>query len=108
MTTPTEDRLSQLRNLLEMDPHDAFCMYGIAMEYAKSGHHEKAIAWFDQTITTDPAYCYAWYHKARCQEESGDSKAAVDTLEQGIERANEIGDMHALEEMTALHQSINE
>ena len=45
MTTPTEDRLSQLRNLLEMDPHDAFCMYGIAMEYAKSGHHEEAIAW---------------------------------------------------------------
>ena len=107
MTLPSEDRLSQLRNLLESDPHDAFCMYGIAMEYAKSGNHEKAIAWFDQTMETDPHYCYAWYHKAKCQEDAGDTKAASETLEEGMKQAEEADDAHAAEEMAALYQHLN-
>mgnify|MGYP000577859701 CR=1 FL=1 len=102
------DRLSQLRNLLEQDPHDAFCMYGIAMEHAKSGHHEEAIAWFTQTIETDPAYCYAWYHKARVQEQSGDNAGAIQTLEDGITQAIDVGDQHAQEEMKMLLQSLHE
>lgn len=106
MATPSDDRLTQLRNLLEIDPHDAFCMYGIAMEHAKTGHHQEAIAWFDKTIETDPAYCYAWYHKARCQYDSGDQYSATETLEDGIKQAGELGDQHAVDEMGELLQSI--
>ena len=106
MSTPSDDRLSQLRNLLESDPHDAFCMYGIAMEHAKSGHHQEAIAWFDKTIETDPAYCYAWYHKARCQYDSGNQRSATKTLENGIKQAEELGDQHAVDEMGELLHSI--
>ena len=104
MATP-DDRITHLRNLLESDPHDAFCMYGIAMEYSKSGHYEEAIAWFDRTAETDPAYCYAWYHKARCQFESGDTEQAKQTLEEGIEHATSIDD-HAAREMDELLRSI--
>jgi tetratricopeptide (TPR) repeat protein len=106
MTTPDNDRLSQLRNLLESDPHDAFCMYGIAMEHAKSGLHQEAIAWFDKTIETDPAYCYAWYHKARCQYDAGDQVGATKTLEDGITHAQEVGDQHAVDEMGELYKSM--
>ncbi len=100
------DRLSQLRNLLDKDPHDAFCMYGIAMEYSKSGNHQEAIAWFDRTMEVDPAYCYAWYHKARVQEQSGDTMGAKKTLEEGLVQADEAGDLHAQEEMKAVLQSL--
>jgi len=106
MTTPDNDRLSQLRNLLESDPHDAFCMYGIAMEHAKTGCHLEAIAWFDRTIETDPAYSYAWYHKARCQYDSGDQIGANKTLEDGIKHAEELGDQHAVDEMGELYRSM--
>ena len=106
MTTPSDDRLSQLRNLLESDPHDAFCMYGIAMEHAKTGRHQEAIAWFDKTIETDPEYCYAWYHKARCQHDAGDQLGAHQTLKEGIKKAQEHGDQHAEDEMGELLQSI--
>jgi len=99
------DRLSQLRNLLEQDPHDAFCMYGIAMEYSKTGDHLEAIAWFDRTIEVEPDYCYAWYHKARVQEQSGDTNGARKTLDDGIAIANETGDHHAEEEMNTLLDS---
>jgi predicted Zn-dependent protease len=101
------DRLSELRNLLEKDPHDAFCMYGIAMEYSKSGNHTEAIAWFDRTMEVDPAYSYAWYHKARVQEESGNTAGAMQTLEDGIIQADEIGDTHAVEEMKDLMQHLS-
>jgi predicted Zn-dependent protease len=106
MSTPTNDRLSQLRNLLESDPHDAFCMYGIAMEHAKVGSHQEAIAWFDRTIETDSAYCYAWLHKARSQNKMGDQKGAVKTLSDGISQATTLGDDHAADEMRSFMQSI--
>ena len=106
MSTPTNDRLSQLRNLLESDPHDAFCMYGIAMEHAKSDAHQEAIAWFDKTMETDPAYCYAWFHKARSQESMGDQTGAIATLQDGIEQAKSHGDQHAEDEMGGFLQSI--
>ncbi len=106
MTSPTNDRLSQLRNLLESDPHDGFCMYGIAMEYAKSGCHSEAIAWFDKTIETDPSYCYAFYHKARCQFDVGDVQTATVTLDEGIKHAQHIGDQHAVDEMNDLLRSM--
>ena len=105
MPTPSSDRLSQLRNLLESDPHDAFCMYAIAMEYAKTNHNQEAIAWFDRTIETDPSYCYAWYHKARCQFDAGDNEGATQTLQEGMKKSDEQGDSHANEEMRALLRS---
>ena len=106
MGTEQNDRLSQLRNLLENDPNDAFCMYGIAMEHANANRHTEAIAWFNQTIETDPNYTYAWYHKARCQDDAGQTEEAIQTLEDGMKQAKEVGDTHAAEEMSALYAAI--
>lgn len=106
MTASSDDRISQLRNLLESDPHDAFCMYGIAMEYSNSGATTEAIAWFDKTIETDPAYLYAWYHKASCQMKADNAEEAIKTLEEGIRNAKQMGDQHANDEMQALLNSV--
>ena len=106
MTMPKNDRLSQLKNLLEKDPRDAFCMYGIAMEHAKYQRLEEAIAWFNQTIETDPSYSYAWYHKAKCQDLNGDTERACETLREGIKNATDAGDCHAAEEMSDLHNEL--
>jgi tetratricopeptide (TPR) repeat protein len=106
MSTPNNDRLSQLRNLLECDSHDAFCMYGMGMEYANAGSYQEAIAWFDRTIETDPAYCYAWFHKAKSQDNLGNQAGAIQTLEHGIAQARTQGDNHAAEEMGGFLQSI--
>jgi tetratricopeptide (TPR) repeat protein len=106
MSAHSNDRLSHLRNLLENDPHDAFCMYGIAMEHVNAGRNQEAIAWFDRTIETDPAYSYAWLHKARCQNNSGDQESAAQTLRDGISQAQSLGDQHAADEMNGLLHSI--
>ena len=96
------DRINQLRNLLESQPDDTFCLYGLAMEYAKAGQHERAIAHFDLTTEIDPDYCYAYYHKARCQLDAGQIQEATTTLETGLQHARDSGDVHAESEIAAL------
>jgi tetratricopeptide (TPR) repeat protein len=95
------DRIATLKSMLESEPNDTFCLYGLAMEYSRLGQIPQAVAWFDQTLTVDPNYLYAYFHKARCQEQAGDSAAAAETLRQGVERAQNAEDPKALNEMSA-------
>ena len=95
------DRIAKLKSMLESEPDDAFCMYGLAMEHARLGRLQEAVAWFDQTLIVDPEQCYAYFHKARCQEQAGDVEAAVTTLQEGLQRAQSIGDAKALGEIAA-------
>jgi tetratricopeptide (TPR) repeat protein len=87
--------------MLESEPDDAFCMYGLAMEHARLGRLQEAVAWFDQTLSVDPENCYAYFHKARCQEQAGDVEAAAATLQEGLERAQSQGDAKAAGEIAA-------
>jgi tetratricopeptide (TPR) repeat protein len=95
------DRIAQLKAMLESEPNDPFCLYGMAMEYAKLGQDQSATSWFDLAIAADPDYTYAYYHKAKSQEAVGDARGAAATLREGMERARLAGDAKALNEIGA-------
>jgi tetratricopeptide (TPR) repeat protein len=95
------DRIKQLEAILQSEPGDTFCLYGLAMEHAKAGRHEAAIEWFDRTLAVDPDYCYAYFHKAKSQEELGDLRTAIETLQAGLKRARAKGDGKAAGEIEA-------
>ncbi len=101
MSRTMTERMDQLKKLLADDPDDAFCRYGLAQEYAKAGDHGAAIEWFDKTIDVDPAYCYAYFHKARSQEQLDDIAGATETLRVGLDEAKKKGDTHAASEIAA-------
>jgi len=94
--------LEQLEKLLAADPDDAFILYGLAQEHAKRGDHPRAIEFFDRCLKIDPAYCYAYYHKARVLETSGDRDGARATLQAGLAKARLIGESHAAAEIESL------
>ena len=94
------DRLAQLMRMADAEPGDPFFPYGIAQEHARAGRHDDAIAWYDRTVAIDPAYCYAYFHKARSLEELGRVDDARAALRTGIERARASGDRHALSELS--------
>lgn len=96
------DRLAQLLKLRDADADDPFVAYGIAMEHAKTGDHDKAIHWLDETINLDRQYCYAWYQKAKMLSAQGDDAAARQVLTEGMDIAREAGDDHARSEMAEL------
>jgi len=93
------DRIAQLQSILQTEPHDTFCLYGMAMELAKSGRHDEAIDYYDRTLAVDPQYCYAYFHKAKCQESAGRLDDARQTLRTGLAKARSAGDTKASSEI---------
>ncbi|MBX3402596.1 MAG: hypothetical protein KF699_04195 [Phycisphaeraceae bacterium] len=103
------DRLSKLAALLEADPADPFVLYGLAQEHAKQGTddaHARAIEFYDRCIAADPAYHYAYYHKAMSQIALDDNAAAATTLRAGLVAARASGEQKAMSEISSLLDQI--
>ncbi len=92
-------RLEQLHKLLDLDPEDAFVLYGIAQEHAKAGTHDEAVAFYDRCIGVNPDECYAYFHKARSLVALERETDASDTLRSGLEAATRTGDAKAAGEI---------
>lgn len=92
-------RLEQLLQFLADVPDDSFTLYSIAYEYMIAGDPEKAHAYFQQLLESDPDYTGAYYHLGQVQEQLGQSPAAEVTYRKGIEVASRKGDFHAKAEL---------
>lgn len=103
----TTDRLNSLITLLDADPKDAFCLYGIAQEYASRSEYDKAIEYYDRAIGSDPSDAYAYFHKARSLEALGLFQEATDTLRSGTEVARANNDSHAVGELQGYLQELS-
>ncbi|MBX3357747.1 MAG: tetratricopeptide repeat protein [Phycisphaeraceae bacterium] len=95
-------RLDKLKRLLEVDPADPFVLYGIAQEQANAGNYAEAITFYDRCLAADPAYCYAYFHKARAQQALGQIEAAIVTTREGEAAARAAGDGKASGELASL------
>jgi len=96
------DRLNKLLALRESEPNDPEIHYMIAMERAKEGDTSQALAGFDEALRLDPAFCYAYFHKAVTLEENGRRDEARIVVEKGLEIAQESGDAKAFSELSGL------
>lgn len=94
-------RMKALHKLLEVDPHDADVLYMLAQEHAREGAWVEAVAWYNKCLALESTYCYAYFHKARAQEEAGDVNAAIDTLRAGLAAAKMVSDQQAIGEIGA-------
>ncbi len=104
--TPPMSRLDKLLKILAAEPGDAFTLYGIAQEYSKAGDAARAVEFYDRCLAANPAYCYAYYHKAKTQADAGDPNGATATLRSGLEVAKHAGDAKAAGEIAALLDSL--
>ncbi len=95
-------RLTQLQSLHDADPFDADVLYMLAQEHAKAGDYAEAQRWYDRCIEADPAYLYAYFHKARAQQAAEAEEPAIQTLRIGLVRAKAVGDAKAAREMMSL------
>jgi len=98
--------IEQLEKLLSLDPLDPFLLYGLAQEHAKAGNTSKAVDLYDQCLAADPAYCYAYYHKAKAFLAAQNPELAIQTIQAGIVAARTHRDHKALGELEALADEI--
>lgn len=104
MTQP--DRLASLMSLLEHDPEDAFCLYGVAQEHAGRGQHEEALTWYEKAAKADPDDGYIHYHRARSLQELGRLPEATAAIQEGMAAADRSGDAHARSELAGLLETL--
>ncbi len=94
-------RVDKLLRLYRTDPCDADVPYMIAQEHARAGDHTHAIQWYDTCLKMEPAYHYAYYHKAKSLEALERAGDAMSVLRDGLTRAKSAGDSKAANEIAA-------
>lgn len=95
---PTK-RMEQLLALQAEQPGDAFLLYAIAKEYEGLEDYPQALERYREVLRVDPRYVGAFYHLGKLHEILEDYPAALHTYQQGIDLAQELGDLHALAEL---------
>ncbi|MFZ2907320.1 MAG: tetratricopeptide repeat protein [Cyclobacteriaceae bacterium] len=86
-----ETRLEQLLKFYKEDPNDAFTLYGLALEYAKTDI-KKSEELFDKLLKNLPSYLPTYYQAAKLKETLGSKDAALSIYRAGIELAKKIND----------------
>jgi len=103
-----KSRLEQFKEFVEMDPSDAFSRYALGMEYMGVGDYSQAISQFLEVIRLDPSDASAHFQAANAYEHLNDKDRAKAFLRKGIDAASKKGDRHAIDEMTAALEKLDE
>jgi tetratricopeptide (TPR) repeat protein len=98
----TMTRRAKLEQMLEKSPQDAFLNFGLAMELAKEGRIDEALAQFDRVLRIDPSYLTAYFQKGSTLIHAKRIPDARAVLTAGIAAARSLGDSHAMSEMQAM------
>jgi tetratricopeptide (TPR) repeat protein len=95
------NRMEVLRSMVEQNPRDSFARYGLAMEYAKQGDLEQAIAEYGVLLEHNPDYAAAYFHGGQALEKLGRVEDARAMYQKGIEVTSRSGDLHTRSELEA-------
>jgi predicted Zn-dependent protease len=96
------DKIAGLKEILALDPKNAFARYGIAMELANRGEVAAALKEFDLLIEQNPDYTAAYFMSAQTLAKAGRNPEAVEKLKAGVACAARTGNRHALSEMQGM------
>ena len=96
-----------LQQVLAQNPEDVFARYGLAMERAKAGDIEAALAEFTTLMDKHPDYVPAYQMAAQMLATAGRADEARSFLERGIRAAQQAGKQHAQSEMESLLEEIS-
>lgn len=92
-------RIEQLKSCLSSRPEDPFILYALAIEHKNGGELEEARRYFAEVYQRFPDYVPTYLHYGGLMQDQGDSARAKQLYAEGIERAREKGENHALSEL---------
>jgi tetratricopeptide (TPR) repeat protein len=95
----TNNRLNQLKDLLQNSPEDSFLLFALAIEYYKQNQLTEAEDHFNKLLKTDPGYVGQYYHYGKLLVETGRLDLALNIYDEGIAIAKAQKDFHAVSEL---------
>ena len=101
-----EDRITQFKDILTVNPADSFARYALGMEYSNSGQVDTAVAEFKTLLQHNPNYVNAYFMAAQALAGAQRNQEAIGLLRDGIATAQRINNRHAESEMQELLNSI--
>jgi predicted Zn-dependent protease len=96
------DKIAGLKEILAMDPGNAFARYGLAMEYVNQGQLETGLAEFEGLLAAHPDYTAGYQMAAQTLAKVERIPEAIAKLKLGIESARRTGNSHAMSEMQGM------
>jgi thioredoxin-like negative regulator of GroEL len=98
----SDDRISQLKEILQLNPTDSFARYALGMEYSNSQQVDAAVAEFQTLLQHNPNYVNAYFMAAQALAGAQRNEEAIGLLREGISTAQRTNNRHAESEMQAL------
>lgn len=92
------ERFQKLMEFYKQDPHDAFVIYGLALEL-RADKPIEAAQFFDKLLSEHPDYVPTYYHAAEHFAELAEIEKAKMIFEKGIELCTSKNEAHALKEL---------
>jgi thioredoxin-like negative regulator of GroEL len=93
------DRIKALEQFIAQSPSDPFPRYGLALELARQGRNEEAVAVFAALMDTFPDYVAAYLMAGNTLARVGRRSEAAEVYQRGVEVAGKTGDSHARSEL---------
>ena len=102
-----QERIDALKGMLAVDPNDGFALYGLALDYKADGLLEEALPLLERAALLEDPLLYTFYQLGEVLIGLGEDLDAVEALRKGALRAQEAGDMKALNEFEVLLSTID-
>lgn len=98
----SNERMAQLKAILEQDPRNTFARYALGMEFSSARQTDDAVREFRALLDVDANYANAFFMAAQALHADGREEEAAQWLRDGIACAARTGQHHAQNEMQAL------
>lgn len=100
------NRIARIQEMLQSNPADQFLRHALALEWIKLGKDAEAKVLFEAILTDDPNYIGSYYHLAKLLERIGDTNAAIQWYEKGMEAAKAAKDQHSYNELQSAYEDL--
>lgn len=100
------DRITKLKEFLQVNPKDSFVQHALALEYIKAGDDASARKHFEQILEREPGYVGSYYHLGKLLERNNQTAAAIKVYEKGMEEAKKAGDNKAFGELRGAYEEL--
>ncbi|WP_019987819.1 hypothetical protein [Rudanella lutea] len=101
------ERIQQLLQFVQDEPHEPFNVYALAMEYL-STNPGQAQHYFEKLLNEHPQYLPTYYHAAQLYADLGDRTKAAMYYDFGLQLARQQGNQKTFDELQRAYRAFQD
>lgn len=101
-------RIEALEEFFTQDRNDVFSRYALGLEYISQHEYERGIKYLSEVLKLDPNHIAAYQQLGQIYARLLRTDESINIYRQGIEAARNLGDNHAVQEMTNELEEVSE